>query len=199
MSKIHLIDVATDNVTDYKETSLFLVFPYCSGKCGEECQNKDLRKKEVKEFNTEDIIKFYQSLDTHNAVVCGGLEPWDSFEELKQLVEDFARSSSVKPVDFVIYTGYDNLIKYYFDGRYREVKEDFFDLLQTWINYADPSSNLIIKQGKYDINRKTSWHSDVLGVDLATNNQEVLVFDYQGNLIRHEMSKPYYYECAYGK
>lgn len=189
MSKIHLIDVATDNVTDYKETSLFLVFPYCSGKCGEECQNKDLRKKEIKEFNTEDIIKFYQSLDTHNAVVCGGLEPWDSSEELKQLVKDFAIASFVKPVDFVIYTGYDNLCKRYFNDVYCETGKDFFDLLQTWTIYANPGSNLIIKQGKYDINRKFPWHSDLLGVDLATNNQEVLAFDYQGNLIKHEMSK----------
>lgn len=189
MSKIHLIDVVTDNVTDYKKTSLFLVFPYCSGKCGEECQNKDLRKKEIKEFDTEDIVKFYQSLDTHNAVVCGGLEPWDSFEELKQLIKDFAISSSIKSVDFVIYTGYDNIIKYYFDGKYRELKEGFFGLLQLWKEYADPSSNLIIKQGKYDVNRKIPWHSDVLGVDLATNNQEVFVFNCLGDLVRHEMAK----------
>lgn len=187
----HLIDVVTDNVTDYKKTSLFLVFPYCSGKCGEECQNKDLRKKKIKEFNNKDIITLYQSLNTHNAVVCGGLEPLDSFEELKQLIEDFAKFSSIKPVDFVIYTGYDNLIKYYFDGRYREVKEDFFDLLQAWKNYAEPGSELIIKQGKYDTNHKIPWHSKLLGVDLATNNQEVLVFDYSGDLIHHEKSETY--------
>ena len=171
----HLIDVVTDNVTDYKKTSLFLVFPYCSGKCGEECQNKNLRKKKIKEFNNKDIITLYQSLNTHNAVVCGGLEPLDSFEELKQLIEDFAKFSSIKPVDFVIYTGYDNLTN--------------FDLLQAWKNYAEPGSELIIKQGKYDINHKIPWHSKLLGVDLATSNQEVSVFDYSGELNHHEKSK----------
>nr|CAI9751442.1 hypothetical protein DGKKSRWO_DGKKSRWO_CDS_0151 [uncultured phage]CAI9752330.1 hypothetical protein CVNMHQAP_CVNMHQAP_CDS_0153 [uncultured phage] len=34
-SHVELIDVKTDNITDYKKTSLLLVTPKCSGKCGE--------------------------------------------------------------------------------------------------------------------------------------------------------------------
>lgn len=167
MSVTHLIDVKTDNITDYKKTSLFLVFPYCSGKCGEECQNKHLRKLSAKEIYNDNIIQLYKNLSTHEAVVCGGLEPWDSFDELLTLVTDFAKATKDKKVDFVIYTGYDVLT---------EKKEEFQKLCNVWEENIDLSSisELIIKQGRYDISKKEPWFSYTLGVELATSNQSVI-------------------------
>lgn len=184
--KTELITVNTDNITDYKKTSLFLVFPYCSGKCGDKCQNKHLRTMSKTKYKNRDIIKLYQSLDTHEAVVCGGLEPFDSFDELLQLMRDFSYQD--KNVDFVIYTGYD----YANNPGYPYTKEnssayfyakDAFNMLIKYWPMGTNKGNLIIKFGPYDENRiNKSWHSNVLGVDLATDNQAVIVVSSEGTI-----------------
>lgn len=160
-----LLDVKTDNITDYKKTSLLLVFPFCSGKCGEECQNKHLMGTTPTGYKNTDIINLYIDLPSHGAVVFAGLEPWDSFSEMKQLVKDFV--SQYKAIDIVIYTGYE----------YNEIENQIQELVDCFkANVANSDDNLIIKYGMYDVNKKEYWKSNILGVNLATTNQAVISF-----------------------
>ena len=168
---INLIDVKTDNTTDYKETSMLLIFPKCSGKCGKECQNDYLRKVQAKQYKIKDILTLYESMNTHNAIVCAGLEPFDSdFEELKNLFKYFMLSE--KSVDFVIYTGY----------KYEEIEEKVQELEHILNSVIDNAINadkkLVIKFGRYDVRHKEPWKSDILGVELATTNQYVKSYIY---------------------
>lgn len=161
-----LLDIKTDNIIDYKKTSLLLVFPFCSGKCGEECQNKHLMGTVPTKYKNIDIINLYTNLPSHGAVVFAGLEPWDSFLEMKQLVKDFI--SQYKTVDIVIYTGYE----------YNEIKNQIQELVDCFnTNVVNNDDNLIIKCGMYDVNKKEYWKSDILGVNLATTNQTVISFN----------------------
>lgn len=182
-----LIDVKTDNVTDYKKTSLLLVFPYCSGKCGPECQNISLIRGEVKTSyitaTADDISDLYYNLKTHEAVVMAGLEPFDSFDDVLSIVESLCKLD--KPCDIVIYTGYN---KEEYEERFQK------DLLKVFKSAtADRScyKKLIVKIGRYDSNNKQKWHSNILGVDLATKNQYVISYDssYKGCTERYSKSK----------
>ena len=103
LDKISLIDVKTDDTTDYKDTSLLLVFPTCKGKC-EGCQNWKLFNVKSKQYLLKSILDLYNSMETHKAIICAGLEPFDSFVELKSLFEEVLKLN--KETDFVIYTGY---------------------------------------------------------------------------------------------
>lgn len=161
---IKLIDVKTDNIVDYKETSILLVFPYCSGKCGPKCHNyKLIGTTKINEYKIEDIVNLYNKLNTHRSIVCAGLEPFDSFEDLTNIVKYFSNCN--KDCDIVIYTGYtEEEIKY-------SVKL-LNDIFNKNLNKSFKKS-LIIKFGRYvfDAENSYKYYSDILGVELASNNQ----------------------------
>ena len=165
---IKLVDVKTDNMTDYKKTSLLLVFPMCSGKCGEKCQNYHMiGKTKTKNFKIKSIIELYNNLKQHQAIVCAGLEPFDTFDDLYNIFEAFL--SNIKPVDFVIYTGYT------YDELHKTKQID--DLLKCFYKHLNISKNLIIKFGRYNEDQScNSYISKILGVKLATGNQHVIKF-----------------------
>lgn len=166
MNKIHLIDVKTDNITDYKNTSLQLIFPYCSGKC-EGCQNYKLHESKVTKYRIKDIVHLYNKLSEHKAVVCAGLEPFDSFEELKNLLIAFAKND--KKIDFVIYTGYE--LEEIEDNKVEE-------LLKILKTYSTNDIKLIIKYGRYDKDSHNKWLSSILGVELINNSSQQYVYEY---------------------
>lgn len=162
---IHLFDVKTDDTTDYKYTSLQLVFPKCSGKC-EGCQNSRLFGKTPNVYKLSDIVDLWNSLNTHKAVVCVGLEPFDSFYELYDIFFSLLKLSN-KDFDFVIYTGYE----------YHEIENHVNSLKYAYnISSMDNKNNvnLIIKYGRYDKNDcHGPYYSSILGVRLSTCNQHV--------------------------
>lgn len=160
---VNLIDVKTDDTTDYGKTSLLLVTPKCSGKCGEKCQNYYLIKNSSpKQYSVSDIVNLYNSLDTHEAVVFAGLEPFDTFDETKAIVKAFLENN--KRIDIVIYTGYN----------YQDIADKVDQLVS---NVHSVGKTIIIKFGPYDPqNYPKSWHSDLLNIDLATSNQYVEKF-----------------------
>ena len=85
---------------------------------------------------------------TH-AIVCGGLEPFDSWEDLLDLVKEF-RIFTEDPI--VIYTGYTE-------------KE-----LEKQIKVLQEYENIIIKFGRFQPNKEP--HMDkILGIRLASPNQ----------------------------
>lgn len=162
---VHLVDVKTDNITDYKETSMLLVFPYCSGKCGPKCHNyRMIGTTKINEYNILDIINLYLKLETHNSVVCAGLEPFDSMLDLTNLVKCF--SSCNKNCDIVIYTGYNE----------DEIEDNVKSLVETFdanVN-KDYKKSLIVKFGRFifdDSGKEVKNYSDILGINLASPNQ----------------------------
>lgn len=163
-----LLDVKTDDVTDYKETSIYIAFPYCTGKCGDECQNRHLRGIYPSlNVTASDIYRLYSNLKTHKAVVMAGLEPLDSFNDVLDIVEEFF--SRIKPVDIVIFTGYN----------YDEYKEQFEEKLIQIVKGAKrpEGKKLIVKIGRYDnVNYPGSWFCKTLGVNLATKNQFTITY-----------------------
>lgn len=133
---------------------MFIIFPKCSFKCDKEanceiCQNSHLAKEPIINYSVNKIVKRYKTNPITKAIVCGGLEPMDSFDDLKELVGALRIKTSD---DIVIYTGY----------REEEIEDKANDLKQF--------ANIIIKFGRYIPNDK-EYYNDILGINLASRNQ----------------------------
>ena len=148
MKVVGLID---EDFINYKKASMVIMFPCCDFKCGfENCQNKELTKAELILIEPQKLVDRYINNPITKAVVLGGLEPFDSFEDVKEFLKELNKVSS-DPV--VIYSGYN---KY-------EIEDKVKDLTTIY-------PNLIIKFGRY-IPEKNKRFDEVLGVWLASDNQ----------------------------
>ena len=153
---MQLVNLIQEDFTNYKKPSLFLGFPKCSGKCNRVngqvvCQNESLKNAEKIEVSADEIMKLYTSNNITKALVCGGLEPLDTSEDLLEIIEAFRKVSND---DIVIYTGYTET----------EVKNSL--IYGKLLQYP----NIIIKYGRYLMNQKKHFDK-ILGVYLASNNQ----------------------------
>ena len=133
---------------------MFLIFPYCSFKCDKEngsciCQNSSLVNRPNIDVDINKIIDKYMSNNISKSIVCGGLEPLDSWEELKTFVVNL-RYKTNDPL--IIYTGYN--------------KDEIADKI-AWLQLYD---NIIVKFGRYIPNQETHYDK-VLGIYLASDNQ----------------------------
>ena len=142
------------DICNYKLPSMFLIFPYCSFKCDKECgqkicQNSSLAKEPIIEIEIINIIHRYLQNPLTHAIVCGGLEPFDSWEDLYSFCSVF-RGFSKDPI--IIYTGYNE----------SEITE--------YINSLSKLNNIIIKFGRF-IPDSPHIFDTVLEVELASNNQ----------------------------
>ena len=89
---------------NYRKPSMFIIFPKCSFKCGiKECQNSQIALDPCIEVTNKRLIDLYNSNPLTSAIVCGGLEPFDSWDDLFSFIDDFRLESDD---DIVIYTGY---------------------------------------------------------------------------------------------
>jgi len=145
--------VETD-VVNYKKISMFIELPYCTFKCEKDCgikccQNSPLAKSPNINVETADIIERYLKNPMTDAIVFGGLEPFDSFEELIAFIKDFRR---VCADDIVIYTGYNK----------SEIRGQ--------ISRLEQYKNIVVKYGRYVPNKEPRY-DDILGVKLASPNQ----------------------------
>ena len=150
----NLID---EDFTNYKKPSMFIGMPSCSFKCDKECgkpvcQNSELAKAPTIEIDNENLINRYLNNPITEAITIGGLEPFDTFEELYQFIKDFRRKSND---DIIIYTGY-----------YPEEISGKIRQLSLFLN-------IIIKFGRFIPNQKPHYDT-VLGVELASDNQEAI-------------------------
>ena len=146
--------IVFEDFLNYKKPSLFIIFPYCNFKCDKDCglkvcQNSCLAKEKEIEYSIDKIVNNYIKNDITKAIVCGGLEPMDSFDDLKELVSALRVKTND---DIVIYTGY----------REEEIEDKANDLKQF--------ANIIIKFGRYIPNDK-EYYNDILGINLASRNQ----------------------------
>lgn len=133
---------------------MFVIFPKCSFKCDKEnggcvCQNISLTNEKDIYVKEESIVKKFINNNITKAIVCGGLEPFDSWEDLKSLVKTARNYTDAK---IVIYTGY------------------YKDELQDKVLWLSKYKNIIIKYGRFIPNQKPHYDK-VLGIDLVSDNQ----------------------------
>lgn len=96
-----------------------------------------------------EVVQRYLDNPLTHAIVCGGLEPFDSFDELKYFISLF-RVFSQDPI--VIYTGY--------------TEEE----LEYAIPILQKIGNIIVKFGRFIPNSPHIFDT-ILGVELASDNQ----------------------------
>lgn len=149
-------ELKDEDFVNYKKPSLFLGFPTCNFKCCKEgnfpidiCQNCKLMQSNDIHINASQIVDRYLSNPITSAIVCGGMEPMDSWNDLSDLVKQLRQKTDD---DIIIYTGF-----------YPSEVEDK-------INYLKQYKNIIIKFGRYKQD-DVKHYDDVLGVWLVSNNQ----------------------------
>lgn len=146
--------VTMEDFSNYKKPSMFIAFPKCTWKCNQECgvqvcQNGALAKAPSLNIGADTIVKKYLDNPITKAVVCGGLEPFDSWGDLLLLIVKFREKSQD---DIVIFTGYN--------------KEEIANKINILLRFP----NIIIKFGRYIPNQEKHY-DEVLGVELASPNQ----------------------------
>lgn len=145
-----------EDFTNYKKPSMYIAFPSCTFKCERECgqkmcQNSSLVQAPTLEISVKSIVNKYINNPITSAVVIGGLEPFDSDEDLLTLIT-YLRVSTQDNI--VIYTGY--------------TKEEIQD--RQIYKYLLKAKNIIIKFGRFIPNQQ-SHYDDVLGIELVSDNQ----------------------------
>lgn len=146
---------------DFKLPCMYVAFPKCSFKCEKECRRKICQNSHVAkipdiEVNAETLYKKYVENPIPRAVVLGGLEPFDSWNDVYELISYF-RANNISDT-FVIYTGY---------------TEDELNETTILSTLKSEFTNIIVKFGRY-IPDQISHYDEVLGVELASDNQYAL-------------------------
>lgn len=144
-----------EDFINYKKPSMFIGAGIscsfkCDKDCGQEvCQNSSLSREPTIKLSIEKIVKRYIDNPITSAVVIGGLEPFDNYQEVKALISELRHKTND---DIVIYTGYNK----------EEIKDKISDL--------SIFPNIIIKFGRFvpDSQARTD---EILGVKLASSNQ----------------------------
>jgi len=143
-----------EDFVNYKVPSMYIGFPKCSFKCEKECgmqvcQNGVLAKSPTIDIDVDAVVNRYVNNPITSAIVIAGLEPFDTFEQLYQLIREIRIYVTD---DIVIYTGY------------------YKDEIMDYIKQIDDFENIVIKFGRYIPNQQ-SHYDKVLGVELVSDNQ----------------------------
>ena len=161
---ITIKNIIDEDFVNYKKPSMFIIFPKCTFKCNKDCgrpvcQNYKVLEEPNIEISINAIVNRYLSNSITSAIVLGGLEPFDSEEELKELVFSF-RDNVQDPI--VIYTGY--------------TEEELFKN-KTYKKIIS-LNNIIIKYGRF-IPNQDNHYDDILGVKLASSNQYAKAYNFK--------------------
>ena len=147
-----------EDFVNYKKPSMFIGAGIsCSFKCDKECgqnvcQNSSLSREPTIRLSTEKIVKRYIDNPITSAIVIVGLEPFDNYNEVRNLIKEFRHQTND---DIVIYTGY--------------YKEEVKELVKSLSSF----DNIIIKYGRF-IPNASSIYDKVLGVTLSSKNQHAV-------------------------
>ena len=147
-------NLVDEDFVNYKCPSMFIGMPTCSFKCDKECgqpicQNSALAAAPSIEIDNKEIIERYLSNPITEAIVFGGLEPFDDFNEIYTFIADFRQ---YRKDDIVIYTGY------------------YPDEISSYLDRLSVFENIIIKFGRF-IPNKPHRFDELLGVQLSSDNQ----------------------------
>jgi len=147
-----------EDFVNYKLASMFIGTISCGGKCCKEagiplsvCQNDEWRNAPIVEMDAEELCCRYLDNIYTSAVVFGGLEPFEQFDEVREFI-DLMRNKFKCMDDIIIYTGYN--------------KEEIKHMVDVLSKYP----NIIIKFGRFVPNQKSRF-DDVLGITLVSENQ----------------------------
>ena len=155
--------IIDEDFVNYKKPGMTLFFPNCSFKCDKDCgmrvcQNSALATSKNIEANRFDVVSRYLFNPITESIIFSGLEPFDSWEDLKLLVKTFREKTNDM---IVIYSGYtEEELEY-------ECHEDYIENKIIWLQKYP---NITIKFGRYIPNQE-SHYDEVLGVTLASPNQ----------------------------
>ena len=151
-----ITSIKDEDFVNYKKPSMFIGTSTCNFKCCTElnlpvsiCQNYLLCSGGVKNIDNFILVNRYINNPLTHAIVIGGLEPLDQFDELVSLISSFREKTND---DIVIYTGF-----------YRNEVEDKISILSNF-------KNIIVKFGRFIPNKEKVFDS-VLGVYLANEEQ----------------------------
>jgi hypothetical protein len=161
--------IIDEDFINYKKPSMVIMCRSCTFKCDKECgkqvcQNSALANSPDIEVNYSDIINKYLNNPITKALVFSGLDPFDDFIDMYFLIQ-MLRLNNCKD-DVVIYTGYteDEIFAMKTENRIR-----YIDILKTL-------SPVIIKYGRF-IPDQQSHYDEILGVNLASNNQYAIKYE----------------------
>lgn len=155
MEVIQLKNLLDEDFSNYKQPSMFIGFPKCNFKCERDagvkmCQNSSLALAPNIDISIKSLYERFVNNPLTKAIVCGGLEPLDTFEELCSLIKYFRDNDN--DTKFVVYTGY--------------CPEEVFDKIARLSQFG----NIIVKFGRFIPNDESVFDT-VLGVKLASKNQ----------------------------
>ena len=147
---IEIKGLVDEDFVNYRKCSMFIGFPKCDWKCGADlCQNTPLAKAASREIEANVLVERYLKNPLSQAIVIGGLEPFDTYEQLIELISAFREKTFD---DIVIYTGFNK----------DEIAEQIKELEQY--------PNIIIKYGRF-IPNEEGRQDETLGIRLASSNQ----------------------------
>lgn len=148
--------ILDQDIVNYKKVSMFIATCKCNFKCCTDlgldiciCQNSPIAKQKNIQIEDEKIVKRYLDNPLTKAIVIAGLQPFQQFEQLINLIKSFREKTQD---DIVIYTGF-----------YQDQKKQQLEQLKQY-------KNIIVKFGRFIPGQQV--HKDrVLGVNLANKQQ----------------------------
>jgi hypothetical protein len=148
--------VIFEDFVNYKIPCMTIETAFCSFKCDHECgqpvcQNGPLASAPLLNYSNESIINTYKINPIARALCFQGLEPFDSFEDMFNLIFEFRNCYSIND-DIIIYTGYNK----------DEIENQLIQLKQF--------PNIVVKFGRY-VPKCEAHFDEVLGIKLASPNQ----------------------------
>ena len=146
--------IKSEDFVNYYKPSIFIICPFCDFKCDREngyslCQNSSLAHEPNISISPMAIVNMYINNPITKAIVFGGLEPFDSWNELFDIIYHLRQKTND---DIIIYTGYN--------------KNEILDKLEQLSQYK----NIIVKFGRFRPDEEPHY-DEVLGVKLASDNQ----------------------------
>lgn len=152
-----VLRIIEEDFTNYKLPCMFIATSTCNWKCCKEqgydlavCQNFLLKYEKTLDISPELVYNTYIKNPITEAIVFGGLEPFEQFSEMLEIIDYFRKNGDNSP--FVIYTGY------------------YPNEIPNHINSLKDYNNIIVKFGRFILNSEHKF-DDVLGVELASSNQ----------------------------
>ena len=147
-------EIRDEDFTSYKKPSMVIGFPSCTFKCERDCgqkmcQNSALVHAPDIEIKVDTLVKRYLDNPITHAIIFAGLEPFDSWYDLHDLIIAIRQRTED---DIVIYTGY---------------KKEEISYAIDWLHLFP---NIIVKFGRFIPNQHPHY-DEVLGIKLASDNQ----------------------------